>query len=112
MYPPAASSDRPDKGVDPSASAWRRLRPLAPLFALLPLAAYGLLLLFGLQVERRADRRDDVLRTTTTLVAGLDSELRAGLRALDALAGSQHLTTGDLRGFRQEAQRLLAREPQ
>lgn len=81
------------------------------MLALLPLAAYGLLLLVSLQAERRADRQDDVLRTTTTLVAGLDSEMRAGLRALDALAGSQHLKAGDLRGFRQEAQRLLAREP-
>ncbi|MGK7863670.1 hybrid sensor histidine kinase/response regulator [Falsiroseomonas sp. E2-1-a4] len=74
--------------------------------------AFGLLLLVSLQAERRSDRQDDVLRTTTTLVAGLDSEMRAGLRALDALAGSQHLKTGDLGGFRQEAQRLLAREPQ
>ena len=84
---------------------------MAPLLALLPLAIYGLVLLVSLQAERRADRQDDVLRTTSTLAAGLDSELRAGLRALDALAGSQHLTSGDLRNFRQEAQRLLAREP-
>lgn len=112
MFPSAASPDPPDHGDHPSGAGWRRLGPLAPLLALLPLVAFGLLLLVSLQAERRSDRQDDVLRTTTTLVAGLDSEMRAGLRALDALAGSQHLKTGDLGGFRQEAQRLLAREPQ
>ncbi|NKC29401.1 hybrid sensor histidine kinase/response regulator [Falsiroseomonas selenitidurans] len=90
---------------------WNRAATLAPFLALLPLAAFGLVLLLALHAEREADRRRDLQRTATTLVAGLDSELRAGLRALDALAGSQHLETGDLAGFRREAQRLLAREP-
>lgn len=90
---------------------WRLLARLAPFLALLPLALYVLLLLIGMAAERLSDRREDVQRTANVLAAGLDSELRAALRALDALAGSQHLKTGDLAGFRQEAQRLLAREP-
>lgn len=111
MAPFVASPDSRLNKDQASGRVLRRLGVLAPFLAVLPLAAFGLLILLGLEAERRADRQDDVLRTTTTLAAGLDSELRAGLRTLDALAGSQHLKTGDLVGFRQEAQRLLAREP-
>lgn len=111
MYPFAAFPDPPRATDQRSGRAWRRLSLLSPFLALLPLALFGLLLLISVQAERRADRQDDLQRTATTLVAGLDSEMRAGLRALDALAGSQHLKSGDLAGFRQEAQRLLAREP-
>ncbi|MGX9963738.1 hybrid sensor histidine kinase/response regulator [Roseomonas sp. F4] len=92
--------------------SWNRLARLGPFLALLPLAFYALLLLIAMRTEQEADRREDVQRIGRALVTGLESELRAGLRALDALAGSQHLKTGDLAGFRQEAQRLLAREPQ
>lgn len=89
-----------------------RLVLASPFLALIPLAAFGLLLLLAVAADRRADRQDDVLRSATALVAGLDAELRAGLRALDALSGSPRLAEGDLAGFRLEAQRLLAREPQ
>jgi signal transduction histidine kinase len=91
---------------------WDRLVQVSPFLALIPLAAFGLLLLLGVVADRRADRQDDVLRSATALAAGLDAELRSGMRALDALAGSPRLAAGDLAGFRAEAQRLLAREPQ
>lgn len=84
---------------------------LAPFLAVLPLAVYGLLLLLGLRTERELDRRADLQRTALAVVTAVDSELRAGIRALEALAGSARLEAGDFLGFRQEAQRLLAREP-
>ncbi|WP_439598182.1 hybrid sensor histidine kinase/response regulator [Falsiroseomonas sp.] len=111
MLPITAAPDLPPGKGPKRPAPWQRLGLFSPFLALVPLAAYGLVVLLGVQAERAADRAEDVARTTTALVAGLDSELRAGLRALDALAGSQHLKTGDLAGFRQEAQRLLAREP-
>ncbi|MBU8544066.1 MULTISPECIES: hybrid sensor histidine kinase/response regulator [Roseomonadaceae] len=111
MPPDEKAEARQGPGQDSGRRGWWLLARLAPFLALLPLALYVLVLLIGLGAERQADRREDVLRTANVLAAGLDSELRAALRALDALAGSQHLKTGDLAGFRQEAQRLLAREP-
>lgn len=90
---------------------WSRLAILAPFLAVLPLAAYGLLLMLGLRAERAADRREDLQRTATNLAGVVEAELRAGIRALEALAGSQHIRANDLAGFRQEAQRLLAQEP-
>ncbi|MBU8539006.1 hybrid sensor histidine kinase/response regulator [Falsiroseomonas tokyonensis] len=111
MFPPAADPDVPPGKVAKRSWPWRQFELIGPFLAILPLAAFSLAVVLGFKAERAADRAEDVVRTTTALVAGLDSELRAGLRALDALAGSQHLKSGDLSGFRQEAQRLLAREP-
>jgi CheY-like chemotaxis protein len=88
-----------------------RLALAGPFLALVPLAAFGLLLLLAVAADRGADRQEDVLRTATALAAATDSELQAGMRALDVLAGSPRLVEGDLGGFRPEAQRLLAREP-
>lgn len=111
LFPSAAPPDVKQAADPVPRPWWRGFGALAPFLAMLPLAAYMLLLLLGIHLERRADRQDDVQRTAAALAAGLDSELRAGQRALEALAGSQHLTEGDLSAFRQEAQRLLAREP-
>lgn len=107
-----ATLDAPLPALQPSRHRfWARLSVLAPFLAVLPLAAYGLGLLLGVRAEREADRQGDLQRTATVVAAVMDAELRAGLRALEALAGSDRLATGDLVGFRAEAQRLLAREP-
>ena len=108
--PPAVDAD--GRGRGPVIRRfWSRLAILAPFLAVLPLAAYALLLLLGLRTEREIDRRADLQRTAANLAGVVDAELRAGMRALEALAGSQHIRTNDLAGFREEAQRLLAQEP-
>lgn len=87
-----------------------RLTVLAPFLALLPLAGFGLMLLIALQAERSADRRADLQRAATALAASVESELRGGIRVLEALAGSPRLAAGDMAAFRAEAQRVMARD--
>lgn len=88
-----------------------RLTLLAPFLALLPLAAFGLMLVLALRAERVADRRSDLQQATTALSAAMETEIRGGVRVLEALAGSPRLAAGDVAGFRAEAQRIMAREP-
>ncbi len=112
MPEPVTPPRRPDSG-----GAWlsrgllSRLTILAPFLALLPLAAFGLMLVLALQAERESDRRADLERAATILAATMESELRGGIRVMEALAGSPRLATGDLAGFRAEAQRVMARDP-
>jgi signal transduction histidine kinase len=83
---------------------------LAPMLALLPLAAYGLVAHLGMrQAEVHHDGRR-VARVAENLSLAIEGELAAGLRALETLAGSAVLERRDLPAFREEARRLLARE--
>ena len=95
----------------PASRLRARLTLLAPFLAVLPLAAYALLLLLGLRAEREAGRVAGLQRGSAAITVALEAELRGGLRTLEVLAGSSRLEAGDFNGFRQEAQRVLAREP-
>lgn len=88
-----------------------RLTLFAPFLAVLPLAAFGLMLSLALRAEREADRQADLQRAATALSVALEAELRGGIRVLEALAGSARLAAGDLVSFRAEAQRVIARDP-
>jgi signal transduction histidine kinase len=89
----------------------RRLAILAPFLALLPLAAFGLMLVIALSAEREGDRRADLQRAATNLAETIETDLHAGFRVLEALAGSPRIAAGNLAAFRAEAQRVMAREP-
>lgn len=90
---------------------WPKVVLLSPLLAALPLAAYAVILFLGLRGERAADLRGDLHRSAAGMSAVVETEIGAGLVALQALAASPRITTGVLSGFREEAARVLALHP-
>jgi signal transduction histidine kinase len=106
LAPPASPT------ANPAPSYRHRLGLASPFLALVPLAVFAALLLVAVGIDRSDDRQGDLQQAAAAITIGVEAETRAGLRALDTLAGSPRLREGDLAGFRAEAQRLLAREPQ
>ena len=107
MSAPAAAAAAPsDRG-----RVWSWLLLLSPVLATLPLAAYAVAVLLGVQGERAADLRADLARAAGSLGAVVEGEVAAGTRALAALAASPRLDQGVLSGFRDEASRVLALNP-
>lgn len=107
----ASSDPSPRELASPARRFRYRLLLVSPLLAILPLAAYAVALFLGVQAARESDMRGDLQRAAIGLAAAVEAELRAGRSALEALAGSFTLETGDLDAFREEARRVLAREP-
>ncbi len=83
----------------------------APLLALLPLLAYSLLLLGEARGPGPGQREVALRREAETLATSLDAELSARMRLLETLAGSAALERRDASALRDEARRLLEREP-
>ena len=78
---------------------------------LLPLAIFAIAAIDLLvQHERDTVKRDATGRVVSALTA-VDAELRGSIAALQALAASENLQTGDLRAFHDEARRALASQP-
>ena len=63
------------------------------------------------KAEREALERETIGRTRSVMSA-IDTELRSSITALRALAASKNLEAGDIRAFHDEAQRVLATQPQ
>ncbi len=60
--------------------------------------------------EREASERR-VVRSARMLAASFDREMAGSIRALQALAESDHLDRGDLEGFRADCERVLRTQP-
>ena len=82
------------------------LGAIAPLVAVL--VAGGSIMW---QSERESLEREAIGRTRAAMSA-VDTELRGSIAAMKALAASKNLDVGDIRAFHEEAQRVLATQPQ
>lgn len=92
------------------AHAWRRILPGLALGAL-SLAACTMALGSWLHRAEVRAQEETLARSAETVAVGVEGKLAAALRALETLGGSQALDMRDLRVFREEARRLLEREP-
>src|SRR5690554_4550385 len=81
------------------------------LGTLLPMVVFAVIAV-GLLAEReRALFERDAKDRSLALLAAVDSELASSVTALQALAASRHLDTGDLAEFHREAMRVLPTQP-
>ena len=78
---------------------------LAPVLALTVAAAFLIV-----SHERETMQREALGRARSAMSA-IDAELRGHFTTLAALAASKRLETGDIRGFHEEAKRVLANHP-
>lgn len=79
--------------------------------ALVPLLIFSTVMVFVRHKQQRAALEDRLLDTARALSLVIDRELTASIRTLEALATSEHLDSGDLKKFYEQAMRLLkARE--
>ena len=79
--------------------------------SVLPLVLFGASLVRRSAVEERARTERTLTLRAALLAAAVDRELAASLRALETLARSEHLASGDLAGFRREAARVDEMQP-
>jgi PAS domain S-box-containing protein len=84
---------------------------LLVLATTVPLVLFAsiVIVLFGHQ--QRASVEREMRETAHTLSLAVDRELHASITALEALASSDYLDTGDLRRFYEQAQRVLRGRP-
>jgi CheY-like chemotaxis protein len=97
----------PGRRSSPGLARWL----LALLLAALPILSCGAALGIWLLDSTERQRAADLGRHVETLSVAIDGAVLAGLRSLETLAGSRQLELRDIAGFREEARRLLAREP-
>jgi len=71
--------------------------------------AFAMLALFGR--EGRASTERELRDVTHALTLAVDRELETSVKALEALAGSLHLDTGDLSHFAAHVQRVVPTQP-
>lgn len=79
------------------------------LAGLLPLVLLSYLTLIGTAENQKRELISAVQRTMQAMMTAVDAELDVSLSALDTLANSSRLKTGDLRGFHAEARELMQR---
>ena len=78
---------------------------------LLPALAVAALLIRRLVDADRAAVQQELIATARAQATEVDRELSGTIRALQGLAESDHLTTGDFNAFRDQALRLLPEQP-
>jgi signal transduction histidine kinase/CheY-like chemotaxis protein len=74
---------------------------------LMPVVVFAAALLWRLAVEHRSVAEQGLVSTANDMAASIDRELLSIVRAMKAMAQSPRLERGDLRGFYDEAQRIL-----
>lgn len=75
--------------------------------AVLPVLVFALVMAVLFSREQRKGVEDGLVDTARALSLAVDRELIATIRTLGALATSEHLDRGDLRGFYDQARRVL-----
>ena len=75
--------------------------------ALLPVLIFAGVMIVLLGKEQEKAQKDNLLDVARALSLAIDRELLASIRTLEALATSQHLDSGELRKFYQQAKRVL-----
>jgi signal transduction histidine kinase/CheY-like chemotaxis protein len=81
------------------------------LAGLVPLVLLSYLTLIQNAESHKRQLIEAMQNSTRSLNSAIDAELEVSLSALDTLASSSRLKTGDLAGFHGEARELLARRP-
>jgi hypothetical protein len=75
--------------------------------AVLPVVIFAGVMTFFAYQDQRGDFERGMLDTARTLSLAVDRDLEASIRALRALASSEHLDSGNLRQFYEQARRVL-----
>ena len=75
--------------------------------ALLPVLIFAGVMIVLLGKEQEKAQKDNLLDVARALSLAIDRELLASIRTLEALATSQHLDSGELRKFYEQAKRVL-----
>jgi signal transduction histidine kinase len=75
--------------------------------AVIPVLVFGVIAAVLFERQHRASLGQSLQDTARALTVAVDHELIASLSTLQALASSQHLDSGDLRGFYESARRVL-----
>jgi signal transduction histidine kinase len=95
--------------------AWpRSLRAnliLLVVIAFLPLLAFAVAMVILSARNERAIFEQGATERTRALVTAVDADLKSSISTLEALATSERLDRGDLRGFYEEAGRVLKTQP-
>jgi signal transduction histidine kinase/ActR/RegA family two-component response regulator len=89
----------------------RRLFALA-LAGVLPLAIMSGIGLYALARQQRVQAERAGLELARAVASSVEAELRSAVQVLETLAITPSLDTGDLTGFRQRADRIVAAHPQ
>jgi signal transduction histidine kinase len=89
----------------------QRLFALA-LAGVLPLAIMSGIGLYALARQQRVQAERAGLELARAVASSVDAELRSAVQVLETLAITPSLDTGDLAGFRERADRILAAHPQ
>ncbi|MBI4523121.1 MAG: hypothetical protein HY695_04825 [Deltaproteobacteria bacterium] len=85
---------------------WPHLIALV-LIALLPLLIFSVVMIVLFSRNQQKIHEEDLLHTASALALLIDRELQGSIRTLEALATSEHLDSGDLRSFYEQAKRVL-----
>lgn len=81
------------------------------LVSVVPLLVFAIITATLLEKQQRASLEASFRDTVRALTVAVDHELTSSVLALQALATSEHLDTGDLKHFYREAQRVVATHP-
>jgi signal transduction histidine kinase/ActR/RegA family two-component response regulator len=81
------------------------------LGTLLPIVVFSAVVAFQLARSEREAAERRVVRSARMLASNFDRELSGTLRALQALAQSEHLERGELEAFRADCERVLRTQP-
>jgi PAS domain S-box-containing protein len=85
-----------------------RARLIALVFAsLVPVLLFGAIMVLVFERQQRTLLHRSFGETARALTLATDRELTSSLSTLEALSGSQHLETGDLRSFHADAERMM-----
>lgn len=84
---------------------------LLVLVSVVPLLIFAVIIAALLEKQQRASLERSFRDTARALTVAVDHELASSILALEALATSQRLDTGDLEPFYREAQRVMATHP-
>ncbi len=84
---------------------------LLVLISMIPLFVFSTAMVVRLSQADRGTFRQGAKERALALITAVDTELKGSVDTLQGLAASDHLDTGDLVSFREDAERLLKSQP-
>ncbi len=81
------------------------------LISMVPLLIFATVMVVRLSQAERDTFRQGARERTLALITAVDTELKGSIDTLQGLAASDHLDTGDLFSFREDAERILKSQP-
>ena len=83
----------------------------ALLITMVPLFIFSVVMIYLFAQNDRTTFQRGATQRTLALLTAVDAELKSSITSLQALATSRHLENDDLRGFRDDAARVLKSQP-